>query len=207
MHPPTDMSSIHPIVKRAAKGKLPGWAEVDERRYAHMERVAALLDAWAGASGLPRDEHRRWVALGFLHDALKCLPPKKLRPMCKKKHRHYPGPVLHGPAAAALLAEEGVTDERLLRAITFHTIGHPGFDDAGKALYAADFLEPGRNMRNKWREKLRARMPAELDAVTREIIAARIKHTLKRGRLVQPETLDFWNSMVSGGRWARASEA
>lgn len=201
------MSSLHPIVKSAAKGKLPGWAEVDQQRYAHMERVAALLDEWARAARLSADERRRRVALGFLHDSLKALSPKKLRPLCKKKHRHLPGPVLHGPAAAALLAEEGVEDKSLLRAIAYHTIGHPQLDDAGKALYAADFLEPGRDMRNKWREKLRARMPAELDAVTCEILAARIGHTIKRRRVVQPETFDFWNAMVGGDAWASGSEA
>ena len=97
-------------------------------------------------------------------------------------------------------------DESLLLAVAYHTLGHPRLDDAGRALYAADFLEPGRNLRNKWRESLRGRMPGELEAVTKEILSARIVHLLRRGRTVQPETMAMWNSLAGGDSWARASE-
>src|SRR5690606_8966546 len=55
-----------------------------------------------------------------------------------------PGGVLHGPAAAARLAEEGVTDEPLLTAVAWHTLGHPDLDLRGRCLYIADYIEPGR---------------------------------------------------------------
>jgi len=200
------MSHLHPLVKKAAKGVLPEWAQVDKSRYAHMERVAALLKGWAKGAGLPKDERRRWTALGFLHDSLKGASPDRLREVVDGALRGLPAPVLHGPAAAAMLRDEGVEDEGLLRAVAYHTLGHPDFDDAGKALYAADFLEPGRNLRNRWRAELRTRMPEELDRVARDILAARIVHLVKRGRPVQPETMAMWNSMAGGDPWARASE-
>lgn len=200
------MSRLHPVVKKAAKGTLPEWARVDKSRYAHMERVSGLLKAWAKAAGLPKEERRRWRALGFLHDALKNAPTEQLRDLVREDLRDLPGPVLHGPAAAAMLREDGVEDESLLLAVSYHTLGHPRLDDAGRALYAADFLEPGRNLRNKWRASLRDRVPAELEAVTKEILSARIIHLLKRGRTVQPETMAMWNSLAGGDSWARASE-
>lgn len=200
------MSKLHPVVKKAAKGVLPGWANVSRSRYAHMQRVAELLEAWARAAGLPKRERRRWTALGFLHDALKGASASTLRPLVREDLQDLPGGVLHGPAAAACLREDGVEDDELLLAVAYHTLGHPNFDEAGMALYAADFLEPGRNLKNSWREGLRARMPDDLEAVTREILAARLVHLVKRNRPVQPETVAMWNAMNGGDPWVRASE-
>lgn len=200
------MPKLHPVVKKAAKGVLPGWAQVSRSRYAHMERVAGLLEAWARAADLPKFERRRWTALGYLHDSLKGASASSLRPLVREDLQDLPGPVLHGPAAAARLREEGVEDEELLLAVAYHTLGHPNLDEGGMALYAADFLEPGRNLKNSWRDGLRARMPQELEAVTREILAARLTHLVKKNRPVQPETVAMWNAMNGGDPWVRASE-
>lgn len=74
------------------------------------------------------------------------------------------------------------------------------------ALYCADFLEPGRRLREEWRAALRERAPRELEAVVREILQARIRHLLERGRPLHPETIGFWNRMTEGRGWASASE-
>ena len=200
------MSRLHPLVKEASKGSLPDWAKVSTGRYAHMQRVAALLKEWAKAADLPKRDRRRWVALGFLHDALKGASPNSLRPLVRKDLRELPGSVLHGPAVSARLAQEGVEDPEFLLAIRYHTLGHPSMGDAGKALYVADFLEPGRNLRSSWRAGLRSRMPQELEDVTREVAAARITHLVKKGRPVRPETFAFWNSLSGGDPWVRVSE-
>ena len=171
-----------------------------------MRRVAELLDEWSVAAGLNPVERRRRVALGYLHDALKGAAPDALRELLDPPLRDLPGPVLHGPAAAELLAREGVDDLSFLRAVRYHTLGHPDFDEAGRALYAADFLDPGRDLRNRWRAELRERMPAEGPTVVRDILHARIKHLLNRNRPVRLETIAFWNSLTKGPSWARASE-
>ena len=61
----------HPLVERAACGQLPAWADLDDKRRRHAERVAGLLDDWAIAGGLPPEERTRWIAAGYLHDAVK----------------------------------------------------------------------------------------------------------------------------------------
>ncbi|MEJ2539545.1 MAG: HD domain-containing protein [Gemmatimonadota bacterium] len=200
------MSDLHPILQDAAEGTLPRWARVDKKRYAHMERVAELMGEWARAAGKSEVQQARWRAAGFLHDALKNAPNKELRIIVPERFARLPGPVLHGPAAGIRLRVEGVKDKGLLKAVTFHTLGHPSLGRIGKALYAADFLEPGRNLRNKWRASLRLRMPQELDDVVREILRARIQHLLKKGRPVRRETFAFWNRLSGGPSWARASE-
>ena len=57
---------------------------------------------------------RRWTALGYLHDALKCADPKGLKKVVSGEFKKLPPAVLHGPAAAALLAKDGVEDSGLL---------------------------------------------------------------------------------------------
>lgn len=102
-----------------------------------------------------------------------------------------PGKLLHGPAAAGRLAREGIGDDGLLRAVAFHTLGHPALDTAGVALYAADFLEPGRAVRAEWRASLRRRMPGKLDEVALEVAGARTKHLREISESVRPETTAF----------------
>lgn len=69
----------HPVVERAAAGHLPTWAELDEKRHRHVERVAGLLEDWAIAAAVPADERARWIAAGYLHDALKGASAAELR--------------------------------------------------------------------------------------------------------------------------------
>jgi 2-amino-4-hydroxy-6-hydroxymethyldihydropteridine diphosphokinase len=197
---------LSPIVAAAAEGRLPTWAKVKAERFAHMGRVAELLDSWARAAGLSETDRIRWRSLAYLHDALKDVPPESLRADLEPPFDMFPDPVIHGPAAAARLAREGVKDAELLDAVRYHTLGHPRMGPAGRALYAADFLEPGRDLRNEWRAELRARMPADLDGVVKEILGARMVYLIGEGRPVRPETLAFWNSLTRGEPWARASE-
>jgi 2-amino-4-hydroxy-6-hydroxymethyldihydropteridine diphosphokinase len=90
-----------------------------------------------------------------------------------------------------------VLDGELLVALTYHTVGHASLGTLGRALYAADFLEPGRAFLPEWRAGLRARMPQQLDAVTRDIVAARVNHLVDRGLELLPDTVEFWNALVA----------
>lgn len=191
--------SLHPAVEGGARGELPSWAEATPRRREHMARVASLLDAWAGALRLPEEERIRWRAAAWLHDALRNADEAALRSRVPPAMALLPGPLLHGPAAAERLRVDGVADGELLHAIAYHTLGHPELTRLGLALYAADFLEPGRDLLNEWREHLRERMPADLHAVVREILAARIVHLVGRGSPLRAETVAFWNRMAGEG--------
>ncbi|NIP59733.1 MAG: hypothetical protein GWM92_15575 [Gemmatimonadetes bacterium] len=163
-----------------------------------MARVAGLLRGWAEERGLPPEEIARWTAAGWLHDALRDAPRAELRPLVPADAAAFPDPLLHGPAVAERLRAEGVGDEALLRAVAYHSVGHPDFDVLGLATFCADFLEPGRRFRPRWRAGLRRRMPDDLDAVAREIVAARIRHHLEGARSVHPRTVELWNRLVEG---------
>jgi HD superfamily phosphohydrolase YqeK len=186
----------HPILAAAAAGTLPAWAEASTARQEHLDRVADLMERWANDLGLEREETVRWRAAGMLHDALRDADPRALRPMVDAALRDAPGDLLHGPAAAARLREDGVRDEPLLRAIAWHTLGHPDLDRLGRGLYLADYLEPGRRHDPERAAAWRERIPTELPAVLQELAAARIGHTLRKGRPLLEPTVGFWNGLV-----------
>ena len=185
----------HPLVSAAADGFLPEWAVVEPARRAHVERVATLMGSWADELDLAAHEQIRWRAAGYLHDALRDAPPAALRAILPDPEG-VTDSLLHGPAAAERLRREGVADEELLAAVAYHTIGDPAFRMLGRALYAADFLEPGRTFLAERRAELRARAPHELDAVVREVAEERIRDQVGRGLPLHPQTVAFWNALV-----------
>ena len=192
------LSSPHPLVAAAARGQLPDWAVAGKGRRSHMARVASLLEQWGHELGLQKHQIARWRAAGYLHDALREVPPEELEDLLSPRLRRLPVGAWHGPAAAAVLRSEGVRDRGILRAIRWHTVGSRKFGRLGKALYAADALEPGRTRRVRWRERLRARIPVEMDAVLGEILSHRICYLIGARQPVHPRTLGFWNSLVDG---------
>lgn len=185
---------LHPVVREAAQGALPPWSRATAKRRDHISQVAALMDEWARALSLSDEDHTRWVATGWLHDALRDASEAELREILGEMYADFPPPLLHGPAAAHLL--EGQADDAMLMAIRYHTLGHPHLDRLGRALYLADFLEPGRPFATEWRASLRARMPAEMDAVLQEVVASRISNLLEERRPLRPETAAFWSALV-----------
>jgi HD superfamily phosphohydrolase YqeK len=182
----TSEPGLGPVVRAAARGELPAWARASEKRRAHIGRVAALLGEWADGLGLSSAERERWLAAGWLHDVLREADPEELRPLCPEAFRALPPKLLHGPAAAERLA--GEADAELLDAIRYHTLGSARFGRLGRALYLADFLEPGRRYEPEWTASLRARMPHDMDAVMREVVRARVRHVQESGSILHPET-------------------
>ncbi len=192
-------TGLHPIVAAAAEGDLPEWSVAGSERRGHVRRVSALMGEWAAALALCPDDQARWRATGLLHDALREEEPDTLRLHVPPVFQDLPDSLLHGPAAAERLRLEGVDDGEVLQAVAFHTVGHPSLGHLGRAMYAADFLEPGRDLLNEWRASLRGRMPGQVDGVVREVLGARLRHRVDRGTVIRPETVAFWN-VVAGER-------
>jgi HD superfamily phosphohydrolase YqeK len=188
----------HPTVSAAAAGTLPPWAKATPARQAHLRRVADLMEHWAVDLGLDRTDIVRWRAAGILHDALRDADPGELRPVVGSDLQDAPDDLLHGPAAAARLRADGVGDEPLLRAVAWHTVGHPDLDRLGHALYLADYLEPGRTHDPQRAAAWRERVPADMAAVLRELAADRIGHSLRQLRPLLEPTVRFWNGLAHG---------
>ncbi len=179
---------------------MPDWAVAGPERRAHVARVVALLDEWAGALGMSDVDRRRMRAAGWLHDSLRDAEGDVLRPMVPPELRDLPRKLLHGPAAAARLRELGMEDDEVLTAIAYHTVGHPDLSLIGRLLYLADFLEPGRRFDAEGRAALRARMPHDWRDVLVIVVRSRVAHLLDAADPVRPETMGYWNSVVTDAR-------
>jgi HD superfamily phosphohydrolase YqeK len=172
---------------------LPAWAEVSDARREHIARVTGLLEAWARALRVPPDEAAAWRDAGRWHDALRDASEATLRALAADATS--PAKTLHGAAAAERLAQGGERRADVLEAIRYHTIGHPGWARVGRALYMADFLEPGRRFARADRAFLAALVPHDFDGVFRQVVRSRIEWALREGHAVFEPTIALWNSL------------
>ncbi len=176
--------------------QFPEWAQLKKRRRAHVERVASLCAAWAAEMGVSAAERDRWLRAATLHDALKDAPQDLLIDLA-------PGawgiPALrHGPAAAVRAARDGETDQGVLDAVRYHSVGYRGWDWVGRILYLADYLEPGRAPHQSGQGLLLQRVPHDLDNVLRTVASHRIAGAVLSGRPLLAETTGFWYGLVCG---------
>ena len=173
---------------------LPPWAMVNDKRRAHIARVTALLDSWTELLNLPESEACAWHDAGAWHDALRDAPPAELRRWAGEDGR--PVTILHGPAAAARLAAEGERRSDVLEAVRWHTLGNPAWGRCGRALFMADFLEPGRPFMPRDRGFLASQVPHDFDGVFAQVVRMRLEWTLREGKPVFPETVALWNQLL-----------
>ena len=172
---------------------LPDWAIVNDKRRSHIARVTALLDEWAARMGIDAAEAQAWHDAGRWHDALRDATPAVLRTFIDAPD--LPDAILHGPAAAARLEGEGEQRTGVLDAVRWHTMGHPAWDRTGRALFMADFLEPGRGFMTADRAFLAAQVPHNFDGVFRQAVLMRLEWTLREGNRIFPGTVELWNSV------------
>ena len=170
---------------------LPSWACATEKRRAHIERVTALLEKWATELGVSDEEARSWRDAGLLHDALRDETEDRLRALVPRAD--FATEMLHGPAAAEMLERQGETRRAMLEAVRWHTVGSAEWGRLGRALFMADFLEPGRNFARADRAYLAAHVAGDFDATFRQVLRMRIDHALREGHTLFPETVALWN--------------
>jgi len=183
---------------------LPPWAAVSEIRRAHIARVVELIDGWATVLALPAAEREAWDDAARWHDALRDASEATLRailadetqPAAADAARGAPSDVafLHGPAAAVRLAADGERRADVLDAIRWHTVGSVGWTATGRALYMADFLEPGRTFAQAERAALARRVPSDFDGVFREVVRMRVQWAVDAGKALAPQTVALWNA-------------
>lgn len=188
MNPPAVSATI-----AADPTGLPAWAQVSDKRRAHIDRVTALLRAWAAAMRLDAATARAWLDAGLLHDALRDASEKELRQITGD--RTSPAGLLHGPAAALRLERDGERRDPLISAVRYHTVGWAHWDSVGKALYMADYLEPGRKFLNEDRQFLATQVPHNFDGVFRQVVRFRVEWSIREGNFLYPETVALWNSL------------
>jgi 2-amino-4-hydroxy-6-hydroxymethyldihydropteridine diphosphokinase len=174
--------------------ELPAWAQVTEKRRAHIARVTSLLVTWSQEMQLDATEAAAWYDAGRWHDALRDAAEPELRALAPDL-TSYPAKMLHGPAAAARLARDGEKRVSVLEAIRWHTVGCQRWDRVGRALYMADYLEPGRAFARSDRAFLAAQVPHDFDGTFRQVVRHRLEWSLREGNELLPEAVALWNSL------------
>jgi 2-amino-4-hydroxy-6-hydroxymethyldihydropteridine diphosphokinase len=175
---------------------LPPWAMVSDKRRHHIARVTAQIDEWARALALSDAERQEWHDAARFHDALRDAPETMLRELASG----FPVAdmnVLHGPAVEKRLRLDGENRVGLLEAVRWHTIGHKGWTRTGKALFMADFLEPGRSFARAERTYLAQHVPGDFEGTFRQVVRMRLEWTLAEGKPLFLETVELWNDIRS----------
>lgn len=173
---------------------LPDWAVVSEARREHIARVVGLVEQWAAARRVDSQEAGRWRRAALLHDALRDADEATLARYVSRGA--WPAKLWHGPAAASAAASHGETDVGVINAVRYHSIGFAGWDEAGRVLYMADFLESGRDSQIPEAASLREQAVGDPLGTLREVARLRLGWTVRTGRPILRETWLFWNSLV-----------
>lgn len=173
--------------------ELPRWARVGPKRLAHIYRVTELMMLWAEEMDLPAEERESWHDAAFFHDCLRDAPADELKELVADPA--IPDPLLHGPAAAVVLSREGECRVDVLEAIRWHTVGCCAWGRTGRALYMADYLEPGRPFGRADRAYLASRVSTNFDGTLRQVVRQRMEWILREGYELPVETVALWNEV------------
>ena len=158
------------------------------------ERVAALVERWAGEIRVSDAERARWLRAAWLHDAMRDAPLDELTEWAPEASG--PKAIRHGPAAANRAAAAGESDAEVLLAVRYHSVGHADFGPAGRALYCADYLDPGRKLHTEPLAALAARYPADPGRVLFAVAQQRVAYLIQSGWTIPEPTYHFWNRLT-----------
>lgn len=158
-------------------------ADIPEKTFIHCSSTAIYGENFAGENKLTYEE----VFLAcILHDCAKHI---------KVEMEGVPAPVVHQFTGAERARDfYGVTDERILSAIRYHTSGKPDMTKLEKITFSADMLEPNRNFDGV--EKLRAIMDEDFEKGFVACVNATYTHLLAKGGEIYPltrECAEYYN--------------
>jgi 2-amino-4-hydroxy-6-hydroxymethyldihydropteridine diphosphokinase len=177
----------------SAAAALPRWAVVTPRRREHVARVTGLLVQWATELRLAPDEAAAWRDAGLLHDALRDLDEPELRRLAADETSDVN--VLHGPAAPRGSPPRARRARRCSTpCATTRSAARP-WGRVGRALYMADYLEPGRKFARGDRAFLAAHAAHDFDGVFRQVVRQRLEWTLREGKGLHASTVAMWNAV------------
>ena len=119
-------------------------ANLNTERYEHSLGTAECAQILAKKFGL--DETKANLC-GLIHDCAKCFPNEELKSVICNYEGLCDGELnnpktYHAPAGAILAKKEfGITDEEILSAIRWHTLGKADMTDFEKIIFLADKME------------------------------------------------------------------
>ncbi|MGN1097975.1 MAG: bis(5'-nucleosyl)-tetraphosphatase (symmetrical) YqeK [Clostridia bacterium] len=177
-------------------------ATQNERRFNHTMGVAGEAVRLAPLFGV--DSHKAYIA-GLLHDCAKNFSEEKVEEYCEKygvtldPYCKTEKALVHGFLGPVVAKEDyGVDDPEILSAIYYHTTAKPDMSPLEKLIYIADMTEPGRTMEQS--EQIRLLVEEDIDEALIYSIGCSIKHVIKKGNLIHPDSVFARNYLIENRR-------
>lgn len=177
------------------------------KRYKHVINVAETAFKLALSYGV--DPVKAYTA-GLLHDCAKFYSDEEIL-MEAEKYGIVPEPaelatpcnLLHSKVGSFIAAEKYCIEERdILDAIYYHTTGRPGMSILEEIIYAADILEPGRDMAyTPSLDILRSEASYDLDMVVYQLLENMVPYLKEKCKdsicTMTLDTYEYYKKLIS----------
>ncbi len=193
-----DKQTISDLTERVDRYIL---ASLVPPRYKHSVRVARMAEGLCGRFGLPRE---LGFFTGLAHDMCKGGKDRWLLNLAEQdgepvsRIESEKPALLHGRAAAVLLAQEfTVDDPEVLDAIRHHTFGSPSLGPLGQILFVADKMEPGRTaVPADFRKQV---LSAGLEEMTLLVLRDNLEYLRGKHKLISGNTVRMLEALEKRG--------
>ena len=174
---------------------------LSHKRFKHLLSTAKECAYICSMFGL--DDNAGRIA-GIAHDIARELPSVEIVKLAAEDgfgisvyEREHPL-LLHGRAGAVILESEfGLKNEAILQAVRWHTSGHPGMGEIGKALFVADYIEPGReHVTEDYRKTI---YTLSLNEMVLEVLSSQIEYLRNKGNIIVESSFLLYDKLLSEG--------
>jgi predicted HD superfamily hydrolase involved in NAD metabolism len=168
-------------------------------RYEHSLRTLEFALRLALRDRLEKTLVQKLVVAATAHDITKEKPPEFHKNLFKKFHREdlagLPPALYHSKSAPYVLREEfNIQDEFISHAIMYHSTGCADMPPLSRIIFGADFLASLEPVAlNQW-------LKATLPELCMEKARSTISYLLSEKLPVQPESINFYNVLISETR-------
>ncbi len=173
---------------------------LSEERFNHSVGTAECAEKLAEKYNLNKE--KAYIA-GLLHDCAKCFSNEKLKEIIDKHLKveecemlNYK--TLHAPVSAYIAQKDfGVSDNEILSAIRWHTLGKQDMTTFEKIIFLADKIEPN-TREKKYCSEIRSILtePNGLNLALLRCYVETIKSLAKRELKICFKTIDIYNHLL-----------
>ena len=176
-----------------------------ERRFNHTLGVVSEAERLAPKFGV---DVRKAKLTALLHDCAKNLDEstgENFFVLCQKygvkldECAKNESALVHAFLGAAVAYKEyGIEDNEILEAIYYHTTARANMTPLEKLIYIADMTEPGRTIEQA--KEIRRLVEENIDEALIYAIGCSIKHVIKKGTLIHPDSVHALNYLIEHRR-------
>jgi len=172
---------------------------LNEERYEHSLGTAECAKLMAKHHKL--DEEKAYIA-GLLHDCAKCFSTDKLLSIIEKEKLNVTDDekmnykTLHAPVSSYIAQSDfGVTDNEILSAIRYHTIGKLDMTDFEKIIFLADKIESRTREPEHSKPIIDCLKNDGINCAMLQCYKQTIKSLVDRDLKICPLTIDIYNCL------------